>query len=68
MLQNSGMSVDFLIGLVLGVVVDAFADQAVDLLLPSREIPLARVYEVAIHQHPSRLEPGCAWESLGVEL
>lgn len=68
MLQNFGTPVGFLIGLVLGVVVDAFADQAVGPPLPSREIPLARVYEVAIHRHLSRPEPGCAWESWGAEF
>lgn len=65
MLHYFGTLVDFLIGLVLGVVVDAFADQAVGPLLPSREIPLARLYGVAIHRHLSHPEPGCAWENWG---
>ena len=56
--------VDFLIGLVLGVVA-AFADQAVGPLPLSREIPLGRLYEVAIHRHLSRPEPSYAWESWG---
>lgn len=68
MLQYFGRLVDFRTGLVLGVVVDAFADQVVGLLLPSREIPLARAYGVAIHQYLSRPELECVWESWGAEF
>lgn len=68
MLHYFGKLVDFLIELVLGLVVDAFADQVVGPLRPLREIPLARLYGVAIHRHRSHPEPGCAWESWGVDF
>lgn len=68
MLQYFGTLVDCLIGLVLGVLVDAFADQAVGPLPPSREIPLGPLYGAAIHPHLSRPEPSCAWESWGREF
>lgn len=68
MVYYFGSLVDFLIGHVLELVVDAFADQVVGPLRPLREIPLARLYGVAIHRYLSHPEPGCVWESWGVDF
>lgn len=68
MLHYFGTLVDFLIVLVLGLVVVAFADQVVGPLRPLKGIPLARLYGAAIHRHLSHPVPGCVWESWEVDF
>lgn len=68
MLHYFGTFFDFLIELVLGLVVDAFADQVVGPLLLLKGIPLAQLYGAAIHRHLSHPEPGCVWESWEVDF